>query len=67
MIIVSCPYCYKACYVAFGGVKKHDQNVPCSNCRRIFMIRLKPRRGKSRKVDAECFRLDQIEDERANS
>jgi transposase-like protein len=66
VIIVSCPYCYKACYVVVGGVKKHAQNLPCSNCRRTFVIKIKARRGKSNKVDAECFRLEQIEGGSAN-
>ena len=61
MIVVSCPYCYKACYVVVGSVKKHEQNVPCSTCKRTFLIKLKPRRGRSKKVEAECFRLEQLE------
>jgi len=61
MIIVSCPYCYKATYVVVGQSKRREQNLECGSCKNIFLIKLKRGPGRSKRVHAECQRLEQVE------
>ena len=59
MIIVSCPYCYKANYVVVAEHKKHEQKLQCCKCGATYLIKITTR-GKSRRVDAECSRIGEI-------
>jgi transposase-like protein len=60
MIIVSCPYCYKANYVVVAHARKHEQRLECGSCKRTFLMKITPRRGKSGKVDAVCERIGEL-------
>ncbi len=59
MIIVSCPYCFKAQYIVVKSSRKHEQRLGCKTCKRHYLIRVTPR-GRSGAVDAECARLEEV-------
>jgi len=54
MVIVSCPHCYRANYIVVEELRNHEQLLECSKCGAVFLMRVKMRSRKSRKMDIEC-------------